>query len=85
MAQITLYLDKKTAQALASAAERDKVSKSAWVSRLIADRLSIEEIEARRDAILALRGTWPDDGRSIEEIMADIRPRDLPERDLNFD
>jgi hypothetical protein len=84
MAQITLYLTDATAEALACAAEREHLSRSAWVSRLINERLAAEEREAKISRILSLAGSWPDDGRPIEEIMAELRPP-WPERELNFE
>ena len=84
MAQITLYLDDTTAGRLAEAAKREHLSKSAWVGRLIADRLEVDDTETRVADFLSLRGTWPDDPRPIEEIMNEIRQRDWPERELDF-
>jgi hypothetical protein len=85
MAQITLYLDDTTAERLAEAAKREHLSKSAWVGRLIADRLGAEDGEQRLARFREARGSWPEgDDRPIEEIMRELRQPDWPERELDF-
>lgn len=74
MAQVTLYLDKRTAQRLQAAAAEDGVSQSQWVSRLIQARLDSQWPAKVRD----LAGSWPD-FPALDEIrgtQADDVPRE---------
>ena len=75
MAQITLYLDDSVAEKLADAAKREHVTESAWVGRLIADRLGAKD-ETESGTIHSLVGKWEDE-RSTEQIIADVKSYSL--------
>lgn len=76
MAQITLYLDKRTAQRLHAAAAEDGVSQSQWVSRLIQARLDSQWPAEVRD----LAGSWPD-FPSLDEIRG-TQAHDVPRESI---
>jgi hypothetical protein len=83
MAELVLHLDEDTARALACAAERDHVSEADWASEALKERLSAED--SPPGSIMQYYGAWEDDGRSIEEVMAELRPRGWRARDISFD
>jgi hypothetical protein len=56
MAQITLYLDERTAIVVKKAAQSEGISQSQWVSRLIQERTRSEWPES----VKALDGAWAD-------------------------
>ncbi len=56
MIQLTLELDSETVLKLRRAAEREGLSQSEWISRLIEIRLG----EVWPDAVKQLAGAWPD-------------------------
>ena len=68
MAQIAIYLDRKTAELLNRTARREGMSRSAWVAWAVragvADRLP--------SGFFAVLGTWQDD-RTPAQILRDIR------------
>jgi hypothetical protein len=68
MSQLAIYLDEKTARLLAKAARRDRLSRSAWVKKAVEAQLA----NRLPESFFQVLGTW-DDGRSPEEILADIR------------
>ncbi len=56
MAQLTLQLDAETALEVQRAAEREGLSQSEWVTRLVEAQLK----GAWPDAVVQLAGAWPD-------------------------
>lgn len=74
MPQLAIYLDDETARRLDQEAEREGVSRSAWVRQAVASRLDSRLPES----FFAVLGTWEDD-REPEEILRDIRAA-APER-----
>ncbi|MFN0147493.1 MAG: CopG family transcriptional regulator [Dehalococcoidia bacterium] len=76
MPQLTIYLDEETARKLDRAAEREKVSRSAFAANAIRDATA----KSAWDGMLAVLGTWEDD-RTVEEILADIDAGYAPDRE----
>lgn len=74
MPQLAIYLDEDTTRRLDEEAEREGISRSAWVRRAVQSRLD-DRLPARFFEVL---GTWEDD-RAPEEILRDIRA-EAPER-----
>lgn len=68
MTEIAIELDDKTAERLREASERDGITPSAWIQRVIHTQLD----EKLPESFFAVLGTWEDD-RSTEEIFRDIR------------
>ncbi len=56
MAQVTLYLDEKTAERVKTAAKQAGLSRSRWLARLVQERTATEWPQAVRD----LAGAWSD-------------------------
>ena len=56
MAQVTLYLDEKTAERMKTAAKRAGLSRSRWLARLVEERTATEWPQAVKD----LAGAWSD-------------------------
>jgi hypothetical protein len=56
MAQVVLDLDLETATKMQQSAEREGLSQSEWVTRLIKARLA----SAWPDSVKQLAGAWPD-------------------------
>ncbi len=75
MTQLAIYLDEGTAERLDEAAQREGLSRSAWVRRAIQARLE----NRLPDSFFAVLGTWEDD-RTPDEILADIRA-EVPQAD----
>lgn len=73
MAQVTLYLDEATHRKLRDAAAKDCKSRSAWLAETVRARLKAEEPQYLPPEWFAILGTWEDDGKTSEEILAGIR------------
>ena len=56
MAQVTLYLDEKTAEKVKTAAKQAGLSRSRWLARLVQERTATEWPTAVKD----LAGAWAD-------------------------
>lgn len=56
MAQVTLYLDEKTAEKVKTAAKQAGLSRSRWLARLVQERTATEWPRAVKD----LAGAWAD-------------------------
>ena len=56
MAQVTLYLDEKTAERLKTAAKQAGLSRSRWLARLVQERTATEWPQAVKDLV----GAWAD-------------------------
>ena len=76
MSQLTLYLDRETAERLKAAARSSGLSNSRWVAELIRERTAREWPESVR----RLAGAWPD-FPSAEELRAGL-PDDAPRKPL---
>ncbi|HEV2855468.1 MAG TPA: CopG family transcriptional regulator [Thermoanaerobaculia bacterium] len=74
MSQLAIYLDDDTSRLLDEAAEREGVSRSAWVRQAVQSRLR----NRLPDSFFAVLGTW-EDGRDPEEILRDIR-QEIPQK-----
>lgn len=74
MAQLAIYLDEQTARRLEEEAEREGISRSAWVRRAVQARLE----DRLPESFFEVLGTWEDD-RDPEEILREIRD-EPPER-----
>lgn len=74
MPQLAIYLDDDTTRRLDEEAEKEGISRSAWVRRAVQSRLDAR-LPARFFEVL---GTW-EDSREPEEILRDIRA-EVPER-----
>lgn len=74
MAQLAIYLDDETARRLDEEADREGISRSAWVRRAVTRHLE----SSWPESFLGALGTWEDD-RDPEEILRDIR-REVPQR-----
>jgi predicted DNA-binding protein len=68
MTEIAIVLDDKTAERLREVSEKDGITPSAWIQRVIHTQLD----EKLPESFFAVLGTWEDD-RSAEEIFRDIR------------
>lgn len=68
MPQLAIYLDDDTTRRLDEEAEKEGISRSAWVRRAVQSRLD-GRLPARFFEVL---GTW-EDSREPEEILRDIR------------
>lgn len=68
MTEIAIELDDKTAERLREASEKDGITPSAWIQRVIHTQLD----EKLPESFFAVLGTWEDD-RSAEEIFRDVR------------
>ena len=56
MAQVTLYLDEKTAERVKTAAKQAGLSRSRWLARLVQERTATEWPQAVKE----LTGAWSD-------------------------
>lgn len=56
MAQVTLYLDEKTAEKVKTAAKQAGLSRSRWLARLVQERTATEWPQGVKD----LAGAWSD-------------------------
>ncbi len=68
MSQLAIYLDEETAALLDKAAQKEGVSRSAWVRRAIQSSLT----NALPESFFEVLGSWEDD-RSPDEIIREIR------------
>jgi predicted DNA-binding protein len=68
MTEIAIELDDMTTKRLREVSERDGITPSAWIRRVIHTQLD----EKLPESFFAVLGTWEDD-RSTEEIFRDIR------------
>ena len=73
MAQLILELDDETAEKLRLAAEREGLSESQWLVRLLSDRT-----ERWPQAVRELAGAWPDlpDADALRRELGDDGPRE---------
>ena len=74
MPQLILELDDETAEKLRRAAEREGLSESQWLARLLSDRMERWPLEVRE-----LAGAWPDlpDADALRRELGDDAPREL--------
>jgi len=76
MAQVTIYLDKKTDEMMRSHVKTKKVSQSQWIANIIREKLQSEWPEE----VVALVGAWKD-FPTLEEIRATEVP-DMPRESI---
>jgi hypothetical protein len=72
MAQITIYIDKETAERLRVFTQARRISQSQWIAGLIRESLRTEW----PDAVVELAGAWED--LPTAEVMREEMGKDVP-------
>ena len=74
MGQVTIYLDKETAEKMRAFVEAKRISQSKWIAELIRERLRTEWPES----IIELAGAWEDlpTAEALRKEMGEDVPRE---------